>query len=238
MRARIERIVPWYRVIGYAIALLAVLFATAVRFGLEPWLGGRAHYLVFVVAVLVAAVFGGRLPAIFAAALSVLSVNLLESVGRRAPSAFVELVTFAGTSAIVIWLVHLIMRLRQQSVRDEGRARRGEETATRLVEERDLLIDGVPGHALILLGPDGHVRIWSKGAERLLHWSEEEAVGRNGTAFHPALDLPRATREHSFAVPATLFGKDGRVHQAEVVTAALNDANGWLRGYALMIRTD
>jgi len=53
--------------VGYLIALLAVALAAGIRLGLEPWLAGRAHYLVFIVAVFIAALFGGTGPAIVAA---------------------------------------------------------------------------------------------------------------------------------------------------------------------------
>ena len=56
---------------GYGIAALAVLLAALTRFGLDPWLDGRAHYLPFVVAVLIAGLFGGPLPAAAATIISV-----------------------------------------------------------------------------------------------------------------------------------------------------------------------
>lgn len=231
--------------VSYLIALLAVLFATAVRFGLEPWLGGRAHYLVFVVAVFIAAMFGGSLPAMFAAALSVFAVKLLGETPPGEPSARVEFLTFAGASAVVIWLVHLIMRLRRQSALDEGRARRREEDAIRLAEDRGLLLDGIQDHAIIMLDLEGRVRIWSKGAERLLGWREEEASEQPWAfaypagavlAGTPAADLDRARAEGGFAGPTSLLAKDGQPVPAELWLAPLHDVRGRFRGYAVMLK--
>lgn len=230
---------------SYLIALLAVLFAAAIRFGLEPWLGGRAHYLVFVVAVFIAAMFGGSLPALFAAALSVFAVKLLGDMPPDEPSVQVEFLTFAGASAIVIWLVHLIMRLRRQSALDEGQARRREEDAIRLAEERDMLLDGVHGHALIMLDVEGRVRIWSKGAERLLGWSEEEALGEPWSFAYPAAavmagrpgaDLDRTRAGEGFSEASALIGREGRAVSAELSLAALHDPRGRFRGYAVMLK--
>ncbi|TAK15152.1 MAG: DUF4118 domain-containing protein [Rhizorhabdus sp.] len=242
---QINRIVRARGMASYLIALLAVLFATAVRFGLEPWLGGRAHYLVFVVAVFIAAMFGGSLPAMFAAALSVFAVKLLGETPPGEPSAGVEFLTFAGASAVVIWLVHLIMQLRRQSALDEGRARRREEDAIRLVEERGLLLDGLHGHAIIMLDVEGRVRIWSKGAERLLGWSEGEA-NEEPWAFvypasailegRPAADLDRARADGGFTGPAALLDKAGRPVSAEFSFAPLHDVRGRFRGYAIMLK--
>jgi two-component system sensor kinase FixL len=231
--------------VSYLIALLAVLFAAAVRFGLEPWLGGRAHYLVFVVAVFIAAMFGGSLPALFAAGLSVFAVKLLGETPPGEPSAGVEFLTFAGASAVVIWLVHLIMQLRRESALEEGRARRREEDAIRLAEERDLLIDGVPHHALIMLDGEGRVRIWNKVAERLLGWSEEEATGEPWSFVYPAAavmagkpgaDLDRAREGDGFEERTALLGKNGQPLSALLSLAALHDPRGRFRGYALMLR--
>lgn len=242
----INRLIRARGMVSYLIALLAVLFAAAVRFGLEPWLGGRAHYLVFVVAVFIAAMFGGSLPAFFAAALSVFAVKLLGETPPGEPSAGVEFLTFAGASAVVIWLVHLIMQLRRQSALDEGRARRREEDAIRLAEERALLLDGIPGQALIMLDVEGRVRIWSKGAAELLGWSEEEATDEPWSFVYPAsavmdgrpgADLDRARAERSLEqAGVALIGKDGRGASATMSLAALHDVRGRFRGYAVMLR--
>jgi len=244
-RERFDRVFRTRSVVSYLIALLAVLFAAAVRFGLEPWLGGRAHYLVFVVAVFIAAMFGGSLPALFATAMSVLAVKLLGDMPPDEPSVQVEFLTFAGASAVVIWLVHLIMRLRRQSALDEGLARRREEDAIRLAEERDMLLDGVRGHALVMLDGEGRMRIWSKGAERLLGWTEEEAIGEPWSLAYPAAavmagkagaDLDRARAEGGFGETVSLIGKDGRMTTAELSLSALHDPRGRFRGYAAILR--
>ena len=57
----------------YAIAALAVSAAVGLRLALDPVLGAQAPYLTFFLAILVAARLGGRGPALFATALSVLS---------------------------------------------------------------------------------------------------------------------------------------------------------------------
>lgn len=245
LRDHVERIVPWYRAIGYLIATLAVLFAATIRFGLEPWLSGRALYLAFMVAVFVAAVFGGPMPAIFAVALSIICVHLLRGISPNPHTAVIELAVFVCASAVVIWLVHLIMKLRGQSALDEGKARRREEDAIRLAEERALLLDGISGHGLIMLDGEGRVRIWSKGAEALLGWSADEAMEEPWAfaypaaavrAGGPAADLDRARGEGRFAGTATLLGKDGRPVTAALSLSALHDVRGRFRGYAIMLK--
>ena len=229
---------------SYLIALLAVLFAAAIRFGLEPWLAGRAHYLVFVVAVFIAAMFGGSIPAALAAILSVLCVELLDEAYGRVPSATVELATFLGSAAIVIWLVHLIMQLRRRSAQDEGQARLREEHAIQQAEAHALLIDGLGGHGLAMLDVDGRVRIWSKGAERLLGWTEEDAVGQLASfcypasdlmAGKPAADLDGARIDGGISERTARLHKNGSTVIVEIDFCALHDPRGRFRGYALLI---
>lgn len=229
---------------NYLIALLAVLFAAAIRFGLEPWLAGRAHYLVFVVAVFIAAMFGGSVPALLAAALSVVCVELLDEAYGTVPSAAVELFTFAGASAIVIWLVHLVMQLRRRSAQDEGQARIREEHAIQQSEAHALLIDGLGGHGVVMLDVDGRVRIWSKGAERLLGWTEGDAIGQLASFCYPAADLmagkpvadvDRARADGGFSERARRLHKDGRTVDVRSNLSALHDPRGRFRGYALLL---
>jgi PAS domain S-box-containing protein len=60
--------------VRYAVAVIAVLAALGIRMALDPVLGSNAPYLVFVLAVVVAARFGGRKPGWLATALSTLAV--------------------------------------------------------------------------------------------------------------------------------------------------------------------
>jgi diguanylate cyclase (GGDEF)-like protein/PAS domain S-box-containing protein len=58
-----------------------------------------------------------------------------------------------------------------------------------------------------VLDGDGRITLWNDALERMLHWSQSQAVGRRLTDLMPGLaktDLPRAIRE-------TLDDRDGRV---------------------------
>lgn len=244
-RALIDRLFHGRAMVSYLIALLAALLAAAVRFGLEPWLAGRAHYLVFVVAVFVAAMFGGTLPAIFAALMSYFFVYLLDQATLDAPSGPVELATFIGACTIVIWLVHLVVRWRHQSVLDEVQARLREEGATRLAEDHDLLIDHLHGHGVLMLDPEGRIRIWSKGAEKLFGRQEADVLGQSGellyapeaiAAGQPAADHARARAEGGFVERTQRVRQDGTPVAVEIDWSALHDPRGRLRGYAQLIR--
>lgn len=47
-----------------------------------------------------------------------------------------------------------------------------------------LLLDDAAGYAIFLVDPDNLVTFWNKGAERLLGWTEAEALGQHASLFY------------------------------------------------------
>jgi len=112
------------------------------------------------------------------------------------------------------------------------------------VKARNLLIDGAVGHALYLLNSGGHVLIWNKGAEQLMGWSAEEAIGQHVSMLYPAdavaagkpaADLDRAAAEGLFEEEDWRHRKDGSEFLAGVSVTAARDLQGDLRAYATIV---
>jgi two-component system sensor kinase FixL len=233
----------WNRFAGYGFAIAAVSLAALVRLGLEPWLTGRAHYLLFTAAILVAAVYGGPLPAVFAALLAAALVFVLH--WPPGGENLVELLAFAATAGIIIWAANHVTRLRRRSVENDDRAERRAIRADELADELNLLIDGTEGYAIYMLDPAGLVTIWNKGAERLKGWTEDEVVGQPSAIFYPepareagkpAADLERARAEGRFEEEDWRLRKSGSEFLAHVTMTALYDREGALRGFGKVIR--
>lgn len=225
------------------VAVLAVALALVVRLTLDPLLAGRAHYLLFTPAVVVAGVFGGARPAILAALLAAVAAQLIEDTGR--PGATIELLAFLATSAVLIWAASHISRLRSRSVDSEARAGQRAHEAKELADELNLLIDGAAGYAIYMLDPEGRVTIWNKSAERLKGWSAQEVVGKPSALFYPpasvaegkpARDLETARRAGKLELEDWRVRKDGSEFLAHVTITALHDASGALRGFGKVIR--
>jgi len=143
-----------------------VLAATGVRLAIEPHLG---PYLPFLMAVMVAALLGGRAPGITAAALSILSVLVLRSLHVSAhlgPHPPWRLAAYAGATALIAWLVG---SLRESFV---ARAKAGD---TLLGQAR--LID-LSHDAVITMDIRRRIITWNKGAEEIYGWPERQAAGR------------------------------------------------------------
>ena len=120
------------------------------------------------------------------------------------------------------------------------------ETRLRESEERlRLLVGQVVDYAIIGLDPEGTIRSWNRGAERVKGYSAEEAIGRSFTMFYPEEDqkagLPQALLsaaretgrvEHS----GWRMRKDGSRFWGDVVITALYDGEGRLSGYGKVTR--
>lgn len=236
-------IASWSRGTGYGVAIAAVSGAAAVQLALVPWLSGRAHYLLFTAAVLVAAIYGGAMPAIFAAALAAALVFVLH--WTPGGNSVVELLAFLATAGIIIWAAGHVTSLRRRSMEDADRAERRAARADELADELNLLIDCTEGYAIYMLDQEGRVTIWNKGAERLKGWTEAEVVGQPSLIFYPepartagkpAADLERARAEGRFQEEDWRLRKNGSEFLAHVTMTALYDNAGELRGFGKVIR--
>ena len=85
------------------------------------------------------------------------------------------------------------------------------------------LLDASPS-GIIALNPDGRVQLWSRGAERILGWTEEDVLGR---------PLPLELQLHSAherEVELRPRRKDGTVIDVELRTGPWTDSQGTNRG--------
>ena len=124
---------------------------------------------------------------------------------------------------------------------------RAEET-TRLVEDFApfrILVDQVREYAIFMLDPQGFVRTWNRGAERIKGYRAEEIVGSHFSRFYteadvragkPERELARAAAEGTVEDEGLRVRKDGSTFMADVIVTALRDPSGELRGFAKVTR--
>ena len=112
-------------------------------------------------------------------------------------------------------------------------------------QELTLLIRNVGDYAMFLLSPTGEVRTWNLGAERIMGYSAEEAIGKNFSIFYlpddlsndkPGGELRQATNEGRVEDEGWRKRKDGSRFWANTVITALRDETGELRGFAKITR--
>ena len=114
-------------------------------------------------------------------------------------------------------------------------------------EERQLalLVGQAVDYAIFLMDPDGFVRTWNPGAQRMKGYRRDEIVGRHFSTFytaedlardHPATELRIAAAEGRYEEEGWRVRKDGSRFWASVVITALQDENGALIGFGKVSR--
>ncbi len=159
-----------------------------------------------------------------------------------ASTAALALVLAALLPAVVLGRTRRITRAYQRALLEA--AARADDLAES--EERfRLFVEGVRDAAIYMLDPEGHVRSWNVGAQRMKGYLPEEIVGRHFSLFYTAEDvaddLPR--RELAEAASAgRVEGEGWRVRRdgsrfwASVTLRALRGGEGRVVGYAKLVR--
>jgi PAS domain S-box-containing protein len=108
-----------------------------------------------------------------------------------------------------------------------------------------LLVDGITDYAIYVLDPQGRVKTWNIGAQRIKGYRAEEIIGQPLSVFYtreaagrrwPEHELEVALREGRFEDEGWRVRKDGSQFWANVVITALRDANGVPVGFSKITR--
>jgi PAS domain S-box-containing protein len=221
----------------YGAAVLGVVAAALVRLALEPIFGEDSPLMIFLLSVMLVSWYGGLGPGLLATFLSILVGDYLFIMPKGVIFGFtraydpirIGLFAFFGVTISVI-----ITRLRN-SVSAER------ETAERF----RLLVEGAKDYAIFMLDPQGRVASWNSGAERLMGYQESEIIGRDFTVFFTPEDLERgrpcrvlklAAEDGRHKEEGLRTRKDGGCYWANVLTTALHDDEGRLRGFVKVAR--
>lgn len=230
--------------IRVAVAIAIVCAAALFRYALNPWLGGRAPFLFFTLAVLGASYAVGSRAAAIAIIPSIgFGVGFAMQQGIHTPDVL-EGSAFVLIAAGIVLLSRGLHRTRVRMAASEGRAaQRAAETAI-VAEELSLLIDAAQGHAIYMLDAEGKVSIWNQGAARLLGWDADEIIGRDAALFYPAdaieagapaRDIARARQVAKFSTEDWRVRKDGSEFLAQISMSTLRRADGRVRCYAVAL---
>ena len=128
----------------------------------------------------------------------------------------------------------------------DSSARGFAEQALRDSEEKyRRLIHGVQDYAILMLGPQGEIRSWNPGAERMTGCKFEEVSGQNYSRFFSSEDVKRGRPEEILRMAAAsgLYEEQGmRVRKngarflVRTTYTASRDLGGNLRGFSVVSR--
>lgn len=137
-------------------------------------------------------------------------------------------------------------RRRQYDVREHFSEQHAAQRQIREAEQRyRLLIENIRDYAIFVVDPNGCVASWNSGAQKILGYSLEEALGLQVDAFFSVEDRDNKLFEREMAEArtngrATSAGwrirKDGEQFSVEGVLTAIRDDDGLLIGYAKFMR--
>ncbi len=108
-----------------------------------------------------------------------------------------------------------------------------------------LLIESVQDYAIFMLTPQGCVTSWNTGAQRVLQYRQDEALGlplarfytpEEAEADQPGLALTLSARAGRFDCEGWRVRRDGSRFWATMVLTPLFDEDGGVRGYSCITR--
>ena len=167
--------VAWWYAVSYAAALGLVASAFALRSLLAPGLGNDAPYLLLVPPVLLASVFGGIGPGVFATVLSLgLHLystgefsNIARAVSPLFAPAFWDAAIFAAIGLASAWFGERLQRTRRDAAAREAHLQS--------------ILDTVP-EAMIVIDERSVMQSFSSASERLFGYSAAEVICQDDDA--------------------------------------------------------
>jgi two-component system, chemotaxis family, CheB/CheR fusion protein len=115
------------------------------------------------------------------------------------------------------------------------------------LEQFQALVRGITDYAIILFDPNNRVLTWNVGAEQLLGWTAEEAIGQEGSiiftpedraAGAPKDEMEIARRDGRAPDERWHLRKDGSRFWGSGVMNALREPDGTLSGFVKIMRDD
>lgn len=232
--------------LSYAIALLSVVLATALRLLLTPILGDQAPLVTYVIAVALIAWYAGLGPALVATVLGALAAHYFILPSREAYLIFDQ----SDVTRFLPYLVlcSIISLISEAMRRTRARA---EENVLAFAESRNLLLTTLAsiGDAVITTDERGCVTFINPVAETLTGWAEKDARDKPlEEVFNIIHEQTRAKVENPLTKALTsgvavglanhtiLIKKDGSEIPIDESSAPIKDEQGKRVGVVLVFR--
>ncbi|MCG3114040.1 MAG: ATP-binding protein [Candidatus Manganitrophus sp. SB1] len=234
----------------YGMGVLTVALILSLKLLIDPFIREESPFLLFLIAVMVSAWYGGLGPGLLATALSALVSDYVFLVPHYGflgytPGQTVEMGLFIFEGLVISALTVALHSAKNQAEASMEEARHNEETRRQSEERFRLLVDGARDYAIFMLDAAGRVINWNAGAERIQVYQAEEILGKPISHIYlpeqvrqgrPDKALQIAATEGRFEEEDWRMRKDGSIFWALMVVTALRDASGGLSGYSVVMR--
>ncbi|RVJ66537.1 PAS domain-containing sensor histidine kinase [Sinorhizobium meliloti] len=158
-------------VVAYIVAAIVTSSVLALRLTLAEPIGDGLLLLLFIPAILVVALIGGRNAILFAAGLSLFAAVSHQQITSADGPSVMELVAFGSAVLLIVALGELLEAARRAIARTENVVR------ARNAHLRSIL-DTVPD-ATVVSATDGTIVYFNAAAVRQFGYAEEEVIGQN-----------------------------------------------------------
>lgn len=227
----------------YGVTMVAVGLVVCARWLLQPILEDNAPLLLFTLAVIVSAWYGGLGPGLAATFISAATGTYFFIEPYHS---FYILHSPDRVRVILFLLIGASSSLLSQALHA---ARRRTETGVHALQESEerlrLMVEGVTDYSIFMLDTAGRIVSWNAGAGRIKGYRAEEIIGRHFSCFYPPEDILQgkperelkvATEEGRYEEEGWRIRKDGTRFYANVIITALRDNTGNMRGFAEVTR--
>ena len=236
----------------YGCALLSVGFAVALRLAFYPILKDRFSFVLFFVAIVLAAGYGGYGPSLVALTLSSIAIALLFLAPRAGPIVFDSkiqvVVAFFFVGLVITLLGGTLRAAREHALASSSELRRALEAQQAEREWLQITLASI-ADAVITTDPKGFVVFLNPVASRLTGWSWQEAVGL------PLSEVMRTVQETSRKTDdlpiakvvgdgeiivsddeAVLIARNGTAISVEHIAAPIRDSHCKVKGVVIVFR--
>jgi two-component system, LuxR family, sensor kinase FixL len=227
------------------IALLLVGVTYLIRWVFGPVLLTQAPFLLFIVPVVLAVVFGGRIAGLMAGALS-----LYAGLSFHPPEAWTsaQVLVQAGMFVVVCagigWLGERLA-LERATARQAQKSAEDQAVKAQLSgEQLRLLLESASRYAIFMVDADGSIQTWNKASERVFGWPEGEILGRHCSILYPPDGNEWQLAEAHFAEAIRIgdltekiwqVRRNGSEFLADVTISPLRGENDRILGYGKVV---
>lgn len=228
----------------YVIGIIAALAAFALKLLLSPYLKLEDNPFLFSIgAVMVSAVFGGFGSGLITTGLTCLFLSYIYLF----PVYNSQIVTTAHVLRVSLYIIEALgicwiaEMMRSALLQSEFKTEQLEQSEQRL----RLMITGVKDYATYMLSPEGYVKTWNEGAQRIKGYTDEEIIGKHYSIFFTVEDiknrmpwkaLQRAVTQGRAQDEGWRLRKNGEMFWARVTIVPVYDEKGKLIGFTKLTR--